>query len=71
MKHFKRLLCLMLALLMIALALAACGGNEEPKDDDKTQDTTGTDAPATERDGSTHRVHARDCFLLGYQRRFC
>ena len=42
MKQFNRFLCLMMAFVMIALALAACGG-EEP------QDTT----PAVTTDGNT------------------
>lgn len=48
MKQFKRLLCLMMALLMIALALAACGGNDDNKDKDKDSKVTedsGTNAP--------------------------
>ena len=48
MKHFKRLLCLVLAVVMFALALASCGG-EEPQDTTPPVTTNGdtTTAPTT------------------------
>ena len=48
MKQFKRLLCLVLAVVMFALALASCGG-EEPQDTTPAVTTNGdtTTAPTT------------------------